>query len=375
MSMKHSCAIGAILVGSLASSAFAESYDASTLFPPSAITVSVPYIDFADRVAEATGGEIVFTVHSGGSLLPAAETLQGVSDGLAVVGEMLAPYTPADLPLNNVINDLGFLQVNAYVAAFAATEVRFDNPAIQEEWLDHGIVYGGNWSTSTYHLRCVPQVRNLTELAGKRVRASVGAQIDFLKSVGAVPVSVPGTEIYSGLERGSLDCTLIADESLSGLRVSEVVDYTTVMPLGVFISGASWGYNQDFWRDIGPKNRRILLDLMAEQLVRVQIGLRADDAKAAAEAQEVHGVQWQVADRDLIDAKDAFMDNFIETLPQTEMEKRNVDDPSALIDQFLAAQEKWTRLLDGVDPTDEETLIDLVRTHIYDKVDENSYGL
>ena len=149
MSMKQTYAIGSILAGFLTSSAFAESYDASTLFPPSAITVSVPYTDFADMVAKATGGEIVFTVHSGGSLLPAAETLQGVSDGLAVVGEMLAPYTPADLPLNNVINDLGFLQVNAYVAAFAATEVRFNNPNIQEEWLDHGIVYGGNWSTST----------------------------------------------------------------------------------------------------------------------------------------------------------------------------------------------------------------------------------
>lgn len=373
--MKYSYIIGVAITVAMTSSASAEKYQASTIFPPSAITVSAPYTDFAKKVEEATNGEINFVVHSGGSLLPGAETLQGISDGLAVVGDILAAYTPADLPVNNIIGDLGFLQDNAYVAAFAAADVRFKNADLQAEWLEHGIVYGGNWSTSAYHLRCVPEVRSLADIEGKRVRASVGAQIDFLKSVAAIPVSVPGTEIYTGLERGSLDCALVADESLSGLRLSEVIDYTTVMPLGVFIDGATWGYNQDFWKEIGAENRRILLDLMAEQLVMVQIGLRADDAAAADEAKTAQGVKWQKAEQDLVDAKDAFLANFLETLPQTEMDKRGVDDPSPLIQQFLAAQEKWTQLLDGIDPTDAAALIELVKTEIYDKIDENSYGL
>jgi len=352
----------------------AGNYQASTWIPSSASTTSIAYEEFVKEIEKDTDGEISFTLHVGGALLPPAETLKGVGDGVAAVGDILSAYTPADLPLNNVLGDLGFLQDDSLETSFAVAEVKFNNPRIQQEWLDHNIVFGGNWVSSSYHLRCVPEVKSLADIQGKRIRTSIGTQIDFLKSVGAIPVNVPASEVYTGLERGSLDCAMTSDEILNSLRTGEVVDYTTVLPMGVFIDGANWGYNRDFWTEIGPRNRRIMLDRMAEYIVRTQLALLEDDRRGVEDA-KARGVQWLEANDDLVQALEAYQVDFLANLPAAEMKKRGIEDPSDLIEDFLAAREKWQSLLAGVDRTDAEALTTLVKTEIYDKVDETTYGV
>jgi len=358
----------------MASTALAGSYQASTWLPQSATTVKVTYNDFADAVKKGTGGDVSFQLHVGGALLPAAETLQGVSDGVAVVGDILSAYTPSDLPLNNVVGDLGFLTDSSLVASFAAAEVKFTNKKVRDEWLNHNVVFGGNWSTSEYHFRCGMEIRSLKDVAGKRVRASVGAQIDFLKSIKATPVSVPGSEIYTALERGSLDCTLVADETLQALKLGEVIKYSTEMPMGVFIDGATWGFNRDFWTEIGPKNRRVVLDEMAKHIVLTQIGMLADDETATQETQ-ARGVKWLNPESDLQAALNDFRSGYLKTLAKAQIEKRKIDDPTDIINDYIKARDKWTKLLANVDKTDSAALIKLVKQEIYDKVDEKTYGV
>ena len=368
---KFGCAVAVAVIPAVA---HAGNYQASTWIPSAASTVSVTYEKFLQEVEQESKREMTFTLHSGGALLPPAETLKGVSDGVAVVGDILSAYTPADLPLNNVLGDMGFLQVDPIETAFAAAEVKFKNNRLQQEWLGHGIVFGGNWSSSSYHLRCVPEVKNLNDIKGKRIRTSVGSQIDFLKSVGANPVSVPASEVYSGLERGTLDCAMASDEILIALRTGEVVDYTTFLPMGVFIDGAAWGYNRDFWVGIGSKNRRILLDNMAEYMVHTQLALLADDRRGAEDAKG-RGVKWINADADLVKALETFQADFLTNLPAAEMEKRNVEDPSDIIQDFLEARKKWRGLLAGVDRSDSKALIALLKSELYDKIDETTYGV
>ncbi|USG61577.1 C4-dicarboxylate TRAP transporter substrate-binding protein [Sneathiella marina] len=360
--------------GLMGSTALADSYQASTWLPQSATTVKVTYSDFAEAVKKGTGGEVSFDLHVGGALLPAAETLQGVSDGVAAVGDILSAYTPADLPLNNVVGDLGFLTDSSLVASFAAAEVKFTNQKLREEWLEHNVVFGGNWSTSEYHFRCGEEIRSLADVKGKRVRASVGAQIDFLKSIEAIPVSVPGSEIYTALERGSLDCTLVADESLQALKLGEVIKFSTEMPMGVFIDGATWGFNRDFWTEIGAKNRRVILDEMAKYIVLTQVGMLADDETATKDTQ-ARGVKWLTPESDLALELEKFRSSYLQTLAKAEVEKRKIEDPSDIIDDYIKARDKWTKLLANVDKSDSDALIKLVRSEIYSKVDEKSYGV
>lgn len=372
--MKRITITASVLLAAACSIAKADTYQASTWLPQNATTVQVTYSDFAEAVSKATNGEIEFNLHVGGALLPPAETLQGVGEAVASVGDVLSAYNPADLPLNNVVTDLGFMTNDPLIASFAAAEVKFNNARLRDEWLEHNVVFGGNWSTSEYHFRCGMEVTSIADVKGKRVRASVGAQIEFLKSIGAIPVSLPGSEIYTALERGSLDCTLVADETLQALKLGEVIATTTEMPMGVFISGATWGYNRDFWTDVGAKNRRILLDEMARHIVLTQLGMLNDDETATNEAKE-RGVKWLEPASDLVAELEKFRANFLVNLPAAEMEKRKIEDPSDIISEYTTASKKWEMLLADFDLSDAEGLIELVKSEIYNKVDAETYGV
>ncbi|MFC1885879.1 C4-dicarboxylate TRAP transporter substrate-binding protein [Thermodesulfobacteriota bacterium] len=352
----------------------AKNYQASVWLSLSSQVAVEGYVNFAKSLKKASNGEVNFEVHVGGVLLPAKETLQGVGRGVAALGEITAAYIPADLPVNNVLGDLGFTATDSFVSAFTLTDVRINNAKITEEWNKHNIVYGGTFSTSTYHFQTMKPIRRLADAKGLKIRASVGAQVEFLKSIGAVPVSVPGSDIYSGLERGSIDGTLLANDALFGLKTVEVVKFVTMLPMGAFYDGATWGFNKDFWGKLSNKNRRIVLDELAKTVVRTQMALASDDTKAVAESNR-RKIEWIKPAADLTEALNVFMKNFIATLPAKSMKKRKIPDPSDLIQDYLATEAKWKKLLKGVDRNDEAALIAIVKREIFDKVDEKTYGI
>lgn len=373
MTQKTTLKGAAVALAAMTAPAIAENFSASTWLPQQA-SVPTSFTSFAEKVNAATNGDINLEVFVGGALLPAKETLQGVGRGVAAMGQITAAYTPADLPINNVLGDLAFLANHATVASFAATEVRFNNADLLGEWDGHNIVFGGSFSTPTYHIECTSPIRTLADAKGKKIRATVGAQIDFLTSIGAVPVSVPGSDIYSGLERGSIDCTLLANDALLSLKMIEVATHITELPLGVFLGGATWAFNKDFWSEQTPENRRTMLDELAVVLVSNTTFTNDLEGRAVVAAKE-KGLEFIAPDAGLQGALDTFNSEFLEKLPAAEMEKRSVSDPSALIGEYLAAQEKWTALLADVDLNDDAALLALVKAEIYDKLDENTYGV
>lgn len=362
------------IIGLGAAPLSAETYQAATWLSNSSKIASEGYVQFAKDLEEASGGEIAFDVHLGGALLPAKETLQGVGRGVAQLGQITAAYVPADLPVNNVLGDLGIAVTDPFVGSFAVTEVRVKNPQIQAEWQGHNVIYAGSYATSSYYFQCTKPINNVDDVKGKKVRASVGAQVELLKMLGAVPVSVPASDIYSGLERGSIDCTLLADDALLGLKTVEAISHKTNLPMGSFMDGATWGFNGDFWAGLSAENRRLVLDEVATAIVRTQMGLTADDGRALEEA-EKEGIEIFEPDDTLINARSEFLDAFIGNLAADSVEKRSIEDPSELIAQFAEAQEKWSKLLEGIDRTDEAALVALVKSEIYDQIDVESYGL
>lgn len=366
--------VSALALVTMAGIASADKYQATTWLGMSSKVTTEGFLGFAENLKAATNGEIDFETHVGGVLLPAAETLQGVGQGVAALGQVTAAYAPADLPINNVLGDMGFTAKDAFVGAFAVADVRINNDTARGEWEKHNIVYGATFSTSTYHFDCTKPLNSIADAKGLKVRASVGAQVDFLKSIGAVPVSVPGGDIYSGLERGSIDCSLLSDESLVGLKLIEVIKHVTRLPMGVFLGGATWGFNQDFWNNQSVENRRHILDNLAIALVRTQMGLAEGDKLAFTQSAEF-GITWSEPSADMVEALAAFSENFVAELPAKSMEKRNIADPTDLINDYIAAEAKWTKLMEGVDRSDDAAMVALVKRELFDKIDVTSYGI
>lgn len=332
------------------------------------------YQQWSSDVAKASNGALKFEVHSNGSLVPARSTMQGIRDNVAVVGVVYPGYTPAEFPLNNVVIDLVFVSDDDIAAAFAYTELSMTHPKLQAEWKKNGGVFGGGYSTPVYNFICGKAIRKLEDAKGLKIRTAGGAQSEWVKAIGAVPVSVPSPDIYSGIERGSIDCSM-SDPSMldKGAKLWEVAKSVTLLPMGVVV-GANYIYNPDFWRGLKPSERKILLETMARAVARAQVAYHKGVQDALAGARK-RGLELIEPSEDLKGRLAAYNKQIIDNLPKTSMASRKVADPSDLIKAYLELEIKWKDLLKGVDRTNEEAVFSVLNENLYSKLDPLKFGL
>ncbi|MDQ0314573.1 C4-dicarboxylate TRAP transporter substrate-binding protein [Amorphus orientalis] len=353
--------------------AAAETYIATNWLTPVHILNEQPYQRFAEDIAKDTDGEIAFEVYSSGSLVPAKSTMQGIRDGVAQLGVVYPGYSPSELPVNNVLNDLVFTSDDALAAALAYTEVGITNASVQGEWKKNGGIFVGGYSTPVYNFICMQPIRTPDDAKGKKIRTAGGAQTQWVESLGGVPVSVPIGDVYSGLSRGSIDCTMSDPTNLDkGNKFWEVAKSVTTLPMGV-VMGATYVMNPSFWQGLSEDQKKTLLDHMALGVARTQVTYAAD-VDAALKGSEERGLEIIEPSQELTSALDAFQSNFVEELPQKSVETRSIDDPSGVIDAFLAAQTAWKEKLAKIDRTDPEAVAELIRSDIYGKLDMSSFG-
>lgn len=329
---------------------------------------------FSERVAEETNGMIRFDVHSGGVLLSSNSALSGISNGVSDYGHVTGAYMPSDIPHDNVLNDLAFVADDPMAAALAVTEIKLNNEKLQEEYKNNNVVFGSSYSLTNYYLICNKPIRNADDLKGKRIRTSSSSQIKWAQSMGAISVSVPATEIYTGLQRGNIDCSLgDATFLTSSFMLQEVASHVTLLSLGTHTSGGEF-FNHDFWSDRSEEERRLLLSELSYAIAQLQVNW-ARQAKDAIEEAEINGVEFIQPDEKLQASLSSFVENFITELPDVAMRERNVEDPSELVDQYLAAEEKWKQRLKGIDRTNVEEIAKLIEETLYADIEVGQYGL
>ncbi len=358
----------------LANMAQADTYQATTWLEPGHILTEYAYVPYLADIKTGTKEAVDFELYTSGALVPAQTTLSGVGDGVAQLGLVAAAYTPSELPLSGMINDLAFTSTDPMATALAFSEVALVNPRFVEEYTQHNTVALGAYSTPFYLFACMSDITTTDAIKGKKIRTAGTAQNEWISSLGAVPVSVPSTDIYSGLERGSIDCTLGDATNLeNGPKFGEVVRSLTMLDQGTSL-GMTYVYNRDFWKDIGPEHRREILDATAKALAVTQINYEAAVADAMDKT-KARGTKINDPDQSLTDALAKFRENVVETFPKRTEKERGIADPTEVAQQFLTLQTEWKTQLDQIDRKDVDALAKLINDRIYSKIDENSYGL
>lgn len=331
--------------------------------------------EWAAGVSKATNGEINFEVFTAGALIPAASTQQGVADGLAQAGMHAAAYTPSNNPIGNALGDFGFINPNPYVLAFAYSDYMFNDPVGNGEWRKNGVIYGGSHSTPKYDLLCNRDVQTLADIQGLKVRTAGGGWARAATALGMVPVKVTGTEMYMAMDTGAVDCASADITHIDGgaslgpllksvLNVSFTPAYNTAM----------WVYNPDFWKSLTPDQRRILLDQTAIATVHLLQGYDRAVAENRKHGEEM-GIKFHDPDPTLRAAIDKWVDDGVGGMADVARTNFGIEDPDALFTTFGSYVDKWDALLKDVDYTDDQQLIAILKTNLYDKIDVSSYGL
>ncbi|MCR8550606.1 C4-dicarboxylate TRAP transporter substrate-binding protein [Salipiger sp. P9] len=353
----------ALAVTLAAGAASADTYQASIYLPSNYPQAVNAYAGMFDRVREATGGNMDFEIHYGGSLLPAKTTINGLRDGVADVGFVYPSYTPAELPIQAFLNSASFLADDSLAVALAYSEINFTNPAALAEWDRFDAVFTGAFSTPVYNMMCNTPLTTPAEAQGKRMRTAGAAFTGLSDSLGATAVSVPIGDAYSGMQRGSLDCILADPTNLMTASFNEVVTDITVVPLGV-VTGANWVFNKDSWEGFSDEERALLKDEMALGLAKTQlefdrsVGESFDDAKS-------RGIVLHEAGPELATHIDGFKAEFIAGLVDG---AENIEDAQAIFDEYARLQTEWSERLATVDRSDAEAVAVLIREHLMSKL-------
>jgi TRAP-type transport system periplasmic protein len=296
---------------------------------------------------------------------------------VAQVAYHAATYTPAALPVTNMLSELAFLSENFYALAAAKTIMGFTHPLMMQESKDRGTVWGGGYGTPLYYLICNKPITSLADLQGKRLRMPGGIWDRWASNMQAVSVNVPSSEIYTGLDRGTLDCGVNPLDSLLSRSYWDVAKHVPMVPLGSYYSGPMWAYNIDFWQSLTDEQRAVLLEEAGAAFVRSAILYLENTEEAQRVGASEHGMQFLEPDSALMEAHQRFVEHDEADLIELGQSLYGLTEEQAvdLIDTFKALVAEWEEKLDGVDWKDQETLTTLFVEEIYKEVDPATHGM
>ncbi len=180
------------------------------------------YIPEVDRTLAKTGNYVINWNRAwGGTIAKANETLEAVEIGLLDIGWIGHVFEPARLPLNGITY---FTPFNSRSVAHVTNTIenlseRF--PEFKGEWEKYNQKHLAYCTVETYNIMSNRNVVTMRDLNGMKIGAA-GANLAWLQGSGAVPVQIPATEAYSGIQTGVFGATMQHTGVLYNLQLYEV---------------------------------------------------------------------------------------------------------------------------------------------------------
>ncbi len=203
----------------------AISWDASLWGNPRAGTVAVDKL--ANLLAERTEGAWRLNLHYGEAISKARENLDGIAIGAFEVAMVCNFYHPRKNPALMVMT-MPFLPLTTEAASRRVRNAVYDHPAVIREF--------ERWDAMIYTSTFLPQYEfmgrgeppyDLSSWRGMTVRAGggIGAAMQLL---GATPTSSTATEVYTGVQQGTMDAAAFPfTYSHVAYRIHEVSNWFT----------------------------------------------------------------------------------------------------------------------------------------------------
>ena len=196
-----------------------------------AFTEAPEYV--SSMVAEKTGGNFEIKLYYGQQLSKSKENLDGISVGAFEMASFCASYHPGkNLPLN--VLDLPFLPLTDLDVMRKVHDAVYSHPASDKAL--------AQWNAKIYMSMMLPQYEymgkgkpptSVADFKGMRLRA-LGGMGDAAEKIGATPTTMPASEVYTALQRGTVDAIGFPfTYTFAAYKLDEISDwYTTNMSLG-----------------------------------------------------------------------------------------------------------------------------------------------
>lgn len=243
---------------------------------------------FSDRARELSGGRIDIQVFPAGALMKSNEVPDAVAKGALDMSNTFLVYMSGKEPALKAVNEWPAMvdPLQGVMWAYYGG----GNAIMREITSSHGIHYLGASPLAGEHIWSKKPLKGLADLKGLKMRAAAIAA-DSFKKLGAAVVSMPGEELYQGLQRGIVDAAEFTTLSVNyGMGFHEVTKYL-VLPTYSGGGNYDWVINKKKWDETPADLQKILEIALSDVSYQYWLKTLADEQRLLGELKK-KGMQF-----------------------------------------------------------------------------------
>jgi TRAP-type C4-dicarboxylate transport system substrate-binding protein len=213
------------------------------------------------EVEKGTEGRVKIEIYWSESLVKVKEMPKAIQRGVCDIAWVASVYHPAEVPLWTHYDALLYLPggEDAVRIAQKAWEMFDESAPLRGDFEKLGQTA---WLCTPYDSYCMwskKVVKNLGDMKGIRVRVSGEGSAKCIIAAGAHPSTIPASETYTALEKGTVDAAITGWEWGKRYGFFEVVPYVT--DLDVFGGYAFMNVSLSTLRKMSEGDRKLFLQI------------------------------------------------------------------------------------------------------------------
>lgn len=275
----------------------AETWKMQTLWTSGSFSQQV-IEDFADRVGEITDGEIEIQVYPVGAVVPFTETLEGVGRGILQAQHTGSVYFSGSEPAMALIGDLN----GAYEDAYQLSNWFYYAGGLElarEAYAQFNLYYVGPVAWGMGSIPSKKRIETIEDFQGVKMRVVAGIGSELMTRLGASTVTMPGSEVFTSLDKGVVDATQWGTLSMNDDMGFHDVTSFQLAPGFYSLPAADFAVNLDTWNALSPDMQAqiemAVRDLNYDMIARTRLADQEVMEKVAVG--EIELIDWSEEER------------------------------------------------------------------------------
>lgn len=253
---------------------------------------------FCERIKKLTNGQLEIEPLPVGTIVGYTETLDAVGAGILDGHHSGGPYFAGKEPALALTADLNGAYENPYQAQMWF-EYGGGLELTREIYAKFNVYYVGPVWWGVESVPSKKELATVESFKGVKMRSPEGLGADIWRRIGVGVVTLPGSEVYTALDRGVIEAT-----DWGTLGMNHDLGYHRIAPFPLYpgfhsMPAAEIAVNMDKWNAL-PDNIKLIVEVATRDFARDMIQqIALVDLKAAADAKSegVTLVNWSKAQR------------------------------------------------------------------------------
>lgn len=327
-------------------------------------------VPFIEATTKDSKGSITWKYLPGNQIVTVRSALKGLRDGLVDAGMVIPVFARKAMIQNNVIYDTIHLGHDDPIAAAGAAHetIMFDCPSCLAEYKKHNAFLLSSFAGSPGVMVCRKPVKTVADVKGLKIRGG-GATHRLVKAMGGVPISIPPQELALALERGGLDCAVMALNWMVSFGIHDIAKHVLDYPMGSSRGLGLISMRRDTWKKLTPEQRRILWEHAPLATARATaISYIALDKTYRSKIGPSKGVTFYKGGADVKKVIDDLVGKE-EAAISAAIKKQGAKNPEKIVAAFKKNLAKWRKYSRNEIKDDADAFAKVLKREIYDKLD------